>query len=231
MSFFDCPECWETPCRCGYMYRNWTKEQRQELAIAAMKSVPSEQEYYGDTMPDVNDNMSDTDLEKTLSVTNDTSLTLFDGDGFIGINRPSVGIYVQRNRPQKATDSPLSGYEEVIHDLCDHIRILERKAAEAQSLCNRWMKTALDMAPGCTVGMVILPNNPEAFAMSRASVIHQLERQLSEARQKGIEECAQLSWILLMDYCRTLRVSPGDKPQSQLFALPDALRALLKEKP
>ena len=44
MSFFDCPECWETPCRCGYMYRNWTKEQRRDLAIAAMKSVPSEQE-------------------------------------------------------------------------------------------------------------------------------------------------------------------------------------------
>ena len=128
--------------------------------------------------------MSDTDLEKTLSVPNDTSLTLFDGNGFIGINRPSVGIYVQRNRPQMATDSPLSGYEEVILDLCDHIRILERKAAEAQSLCNRWMKTALDMAPGCTMGMVILPNNPEAFAMSRAPVIHQLERQLSEARQK-----------------------------------------------
>ena len=127
--------------------------------------------------------MSDTDLKKTEP--NDTSLTLFDGNGFIGINRPSVGIYVQRNRPQKATDSPLSGYEEVIHDLCDHIRILERKAAEAQSLCNRWMKTALDMAPGCTVEMVILPNNPEAFAMSRAPVIHQLERQLSEARAEA----------------------------------------------
>ena len=173
MSFFDCPECWETPCRCGYMYRNYGEGY----------------EYYGDTMPDVNDNMSDTDCEKTLTEPNDTSLTLFDGNGFIGINRPSVGIYVQRNRPQKATDSPLSGYEEVIHDLCDHIRILERKAAEAQSLCNRWMKTALDMAPGCTMGMVILPNNPEAFAMSRAPVIHQLERQLSEARQKAIEEC------------------------------------------
>jgi hypothetical protein len=89
-------------------------------------------EYYGDTMPDVNDNMSDTDCEKTLTEPNDTSLTLFDGNGFIGINRPSVGIYVQRNRPQMATDSPLSGYEEVILDLCDHIRILERKAAEAQ---------------------------------------------------------------------------------------------------
>lgn len=44
MSFFDCPECWETPCRCGYMYRNWTKEQRRDLAIAAMKSVSSEQD-------------------------------------------------------------------------------------------------------------------------------------------------------------------------------------------
>ena len=76
MSFFDCPECWETPCRCGYMYRNYGEGY----------------EYYGDTMPDVNDNMSDTDCEKTLTEPNDTSLTLFDGNGFIGINRPSVGI-------------------------------------------------------------------------------------------------------------------------------------------
>ena len=73
--------------------------------------------------------MSDTDLKKTEP--NDTSLTLFDGNGFIGINRPSVGIYVQRNRPQKATDSPLSGYEEVIHDLCDHIR--DRKSTRLNS--------------------------------------------------------------------------------------------------
>jgi hypothetical protein len=215
------------------MYRNWTKEQRQELAIAAMKSVSSEQEYYGDTMPDVNDNMSDTDLEKTLSVPNDTSLTLFDGDGFIGINRPSVGIYVQRNRPQKATDSPLSGYEEVIHDLCDHIRILERKAAEAQSLCNRWMKTALDMAPLGTMGMVILPNNPEAFAMSRASVIHQLESQLSEARQKAIKECVTVLERREAEHLKNYR-GGSDVAADYLHEIEqctEALRALLKEKP
>ena len=177
--------------------------------------------------------MSDTDLEKTLSVPNDTSLTLFDGDGFIGINRPSVGIYVQRNRPQKATDSPLSGYEEVIHDLCDHIRILERKAAEAQSLCNRWMKTALDMAPGCTAGMVILPNNPEAFAMSRASVIHQLERQLSEARQKAIKECVTVLERREAEHLKNYR-GGSDFAADYLHEIEqctEALRALLKEKP
>ena len=30
MSMYDCPKCWETPCVCGYEYRNWTKERIQQ---------------------------------------------------------------------------------------------------------------------------------------------------------------------------------------------------------
>ena len=26
MSLSDCPECWETPCCCGYKYRKYSKE-------------------------------------------------------------------------------------------------------------------------------------------------------------------------------------------------------------
>lgn len=26
MSLSDCPKCWETPCMCGYEYRNYTTE-------------------------------------------------------------------------------------------------------------------------------------------------------------------------------------------------------------
>lgn len=26
MAMSDCEKCWDTPCRCGWGYRNWTKE-------------------------------------------------------------------------------------------------------------------------------------------------------------------------------------------------------------
>ena len=32
----DCAKCWNTPCMCGHEYRNWTKEAREKLALAAL---------------------------------------------------------------------------------------------------------------------------------------------------------------------------------------------------
>jgi hypothetical protein len=32
MSMSDCEKCWNTPCTCGYDYRNYTKKGRIELA-------------------------------------------------------------------------------------------------------------------------------------------------------------------------------------------------------
>lgn len=32
MALSDCEKCWDTPCSCGYGYRNYTKEMREELA-------------------------------------------------------------------------------------------------------------------------------------------------------------------------------------------------------
>ena len=32
MSLSDCVKCWNTPCTCGYEYRNWTKIARIEQA-------------------------------------------------------------------------------------------------------------------------------------------------------------------------------------------------------
>jgi hypothetical protein len=26
MSLSDCPKCWDTPCTCGYEYRDWSTE-------------------------------------------------------------------------------------------------------------------------------------------------------------------------------------------------------------
>lgn len=32
MSLSHCPKCWDTPCECGYEYRNWSPQRRQALA-------------------------------------------------------------------------------------------------------------------------------------------------------------------------------------------------------
>ena len=41
MSLSDCPECWNTPCTCGYEYRNETNEDLARI-ISAMLLYKSE---------------------------------------------------------------------------------------------------------------------------------------------------------------------------------------------
>lgn len=36
MGMSDCEKCWETPCSCGWGYRDWARGRREELAAAAM---------------------------------------------------------------------------------------------------------------------------------------------------------------------------------------------------
>ena len=31
MDLHDCLKCWETPCMCGYDYKDWSKERLIEL--------------------------------------------------------------------------------------------------------------------------------------------------------------------------------------------------------
>lgn len=38
MSFSDCEKCWDTPCRCGHGYRDWTPEALREH-IAMLETV------------------------------------------------------------------------------------------------------------------------------------------------------------------------------------------------
>jgi len=37
MSLSDCPDCWETPCRCGTGYAKYTEDQALELINAILK--------------------------------------------------------------------------------------------------------------------------------------------------------------------------------------------------
>lgn len=36
MSLSSCEKCWDTPCECGWEYRNWTKERREKFASAVL---------------------------------------------------------------------------------------------------------------------------------------------------------------------------------------------------
>jgi len=38
----DCEKCWNTPCTCGWGYRNYTKEARLKLA-ASILGIQSDQ--------------------------------------------------------------------------------------------------------------------------------------------------------------------------------------------
>lgn len=31
MALSDCVKCWDTPCRCGWNYRTWTKDALNEF--------------------------------------------------------------------------------------------------------------------------------------------------------------------------------------------------------
>lgn len=36
MALSSCPKCWETPCVCGYGYRDWSYMHRVQLAEAVL---------------------------------------------------------------------------------------------------------------------------------------------------------------------------------------------------
>ena len=40
MSLSDCPKCWETPCVCGWEYRNLSGAERLKLG-AAVLGIPT----------------------------------------------------------------------------------------------------------------------------------------------------------------------------------------------
>lgn len=40
MAMSDCVKCWDTPCRCGHDYREWSPENRGQLILAIASSGP-----------------------------------------------------------------------------------------------------------------------------------------------------------------------------------------------
>jgi len=45
MSMSDCIKCWDTPCTCGYDYRNMPKSQRIALAAVILGVSVAEVRY------------------------------------------------------------------------------------------------------------------------------------------------------------------------------------------
>ncbi len=50
MSMSDCIKCWDTPCTCGYEYRNWPYQKRVEFAKIVLGVTSNE--IYSLDMPD-----------------------------------------------------------------------------------------------------------------------------------------------------------------------------------
>jgi hypothetical protein len=45
MSLSDCIKCWDTPCSCGYEYRNYTKKWRASQAAVVLGISKKSEEY------------------------------------------------------------------------------------------------------------------------------------------------------------------------------------------
>jgi len=47
MALSDCPKCWDTPCECGYMFKDWSLERKQKMvnAILGNDKVKSDKMY------------------------------------------------------------------------------------------------------------------------------------------------------------------------------------------
>lgn len=43
MSLSDCPECWETPCCCGYGYQHYSQEKFAEFIADILSRRPKEE--------------------------------------------------------------------------------------------------------------------------------------------------------------------------------------------
>jgi hypothetical protein len=50
MALTDCDQCWETPCCCGYAYRDWSVDRR--IALAAVILGVDEALVRGIPLPD-----------------------------------------------------------------------------------------------------------------------------------------------------------------------------------
>jgi len=43
MALSDCPHCWETPCVCGYYYRNYDPDRLSEIVVSIVTHFPQEE--------------------------------------------------------------------------------------------------------------------------------------------------------------------------------------------
>lgn len=53
MGMSDCIKCWDSPCCCGYEYRNWSKDVRlSQAAVILGIDERSLEKHLGDMLPE-----------------------------------------------------------------------------------------------------------------------------------------------------------------------------------
>ena len=45
MALSDCSECWETPCVCGWEFKDWSHERHVEFIKSTLKRKPLEEQW------------------------------------------------------------------------------------------------------------------------------------------------------------------------------------------
>lgn len=66
MALSDCAKCWDTPCTCGWDYRNWSKEAR--IALAAVVLGVDRQEIELLEIPTLHPKSSSSDFSEKTDV-------------------------------------------------------------------------------------------------------------------------------------------------------------------
>lgn len=66
MSMSDCLKCWNTPCTCGWDYRNYNKEARLKLAANILGvSISKLTDLLGDSLPETHPMREQPNVELT----------------------------------------------------------------------------------------------------------------------------------------------------------------------
>lgn len=56
MAITNCPKCWDTPCECGYQYKNYPKDYFVKLILGMISQNPYKEEILNELSKQIKTN-------------------------------------------------------------------------------------------------------------------------------------------------------------------------------